>query len=552
MKTWKRQRKEEKKMVSNEEREAEDWCFICKDGGDLMLCDYKDCVKVYHPGCVGKKKSFIDSGKRWTCRKHSCSLCLDTPRFCCYCCPNSVCQHCISGSEFTVVRGKKGFCKYCLKLVLLAEENSEYGLDGEKIDFKDRDTFECLFKEYWEIIKGNEGLRLDDVYSADVDSIKIDESEEDIDLTTPNSDADSTELQRSMGKRKAPKEQEYLGWGSKPLIDFLRSIGKDTTKQLSQYDLDSIIFAYIRDRNLFHPEKKRKVLCDDKLYSIFRKKSLDRMKIYGLLGAHISENLVLLDENTSEDEDENKNKLEDKKKDTVIVRKKGTVSSDITSLENEVSPSVRHSCFASLVTDNIKLVYLRRSLLEELLKQPENSESKIQGSFVRVKNDPRDYLQRNSHQLLQVEGIRKISSINEINDEILLQVSNIPRDIPIFMLSDVDFTEDECEDLRQNVTNGMLRKPTVVELQQKARDLHEDITKHRIERELVRLQKYIDRANEKGWRREYPFIVSIELLKQPSEQARLLKQVPKVIAEVLEDESGSVDSIEVDKQGNLE
>ncbi|CAB4267576.1 unnamed protein product [Prunus armeniaca] len=532
MKTWKRQRKEEKKMVSNEEREAEDWCFICKDGGDLMLCDYKDCVKVYHPGCVGKKKSFIDTGKRWTCRKHSCSLCLDIPRFCCYCCPNSVCQHCISGSEFTVVRGKKGFCKYCLKLVLLAEENSEYGLDGEKIDFKDRDTFECLFKEYWEIIKGKEGLSLDDVYSADVDSIKIGESEEDIDLRTPNSDTDSTELQRSMGKRKAPKEQEYLGWGSKPLIDFLRSIGKDTTKQLSQYDLDSIIFAYIRDRNLFHPEKKRKVLCDDKLYSIFRKKSLDRMKIYGLLGAHISENLVLLDENTSEDE--NENKLEDKKKDTVIVGKKGTVSSDITSLENEVSPSVRQSCFASLVTDNIKLVYLRRSLLEELLKQPENSESKIQGSFVRVKNDPRDYLQRNSHQLLQVEGIRKISSINEMNGEILLQVSNIPRDIPIFMLSDVDFTEDECEDLRQNVTNGMLRKPTVVELQQKARDLHEDITKHRIERELVRLQKYIDRANEKGWRREYPFIV------------------PKVIAEVLEDESGSVDSIEVDKQGNLE
>lgn len=29
-----------------EEKDCEDWCFVCKDGGSLMLCDYK---WVFHP-----------------------------------------------------------------------------------------------------------------------------------------------------------------------------------------------------------------------------------------------------------------------------------------------------------------------------------------------------------------------------------------------------------------------------------------------------------------------------------------------------------------------
>lgn len=101
-----------------------------------------------------------------------------------------------------MVRGKDklGLCSNCLELIRFAEANSEYGADGEKLDFEDRDTFKCRFKESWEIIKENEGSTLDDVYS-------------------PN----GIEFHNSMlGKRKKQEEEaEFIGWGSKPLLQFL-------------------------------------------------------------------------------------------------------------------------------------------------------------------------------------------------------------------------------------------------------------------------------------------------------------------------------------------
>lgn len=54
--------------------------------------------------------------------------------------------------------------------------------------------------------------------------------------------------------------------------------------------------------------------------------------------------------------------------------------------------------------------------------------------------------------------------------------------------------------------SGLLRRPTVEELEQKARLLHKNMVDDMIATELRMLQAKIDRANEKGWRQEYPLI----------------------------------------------
>lgn len=69
---------------------------------------------------------------------------------------------------------------------------------------------------------------------------------------------------------------------------------------------------------------------------------------------------------------------------------------------DEVVCNMVEVVFASIVPDNIKLVYLKRSLIQELLKEPESFDSKVKGSFVRVKSVSTDNQGINSFQLMQV------------------------------------------------------------------------------------------------------------------------------------------------------
>ncbi|KAK4761886.1 hypothetical protein SAY87_029770 [Trapa incisa] len=521
---------------------TDDWCFICKDGGDLIVCDHRGCLKVYHATCVGKDETLLEREERWVCDRHTCFVCCKSTKIYCFCCPNAVCGDCNSAAEFTHIKRNGGLCDECMRLTLLIEEEADYDSDGEKLDFNNLDTYECLFKEYWEIIKEREDLTLEDVYSADArlkKGKKSDESVSNVDEPKRSgrkrtiesaSESDEGEVKgpRGRGKRSSNKFQEFDGWGSKPLIHFLNSIGEDTSKELSRLDVDTIICKYIQEKDLRAPGKKKTVYCDDKLYAIFRKKKINKNKMYYFLEPHFKDMVVLSDEDEKVDDHITLSGIRGVKA-TKACKKPRTSDLDRESQQEEVIQEVQRvqeSCFAAINVDNLRLVYLRRSFLEELFKQPDTAEGKIVGSFVKTKVDPTYQLFKSSHQLLQVTevtGLKQGSSATN-NEEILLLASKLSKPINIKMLSDSDITEEECEDLRQRVKDGISKKFTVEELQEKAESLHEFITK---------LEMYLEKK---------------ALLNTPSEQERRLKQVPKIIAEVVSLYSGK--DLKSDEKGS--
>ncbi|KAG2377990.1 hypothetical protein C9374_008612 [Naegleria lovaniensis] len=80
--------------AKEETKVHEDECFICKNGGELICCDFKCCTKVYHLSCVGISE--VPSGD-WVCPQHFCSECNSSSVVKkCFTCPYSVCDEHVS------------------------------------------------------------------------------------------------------------------------------------------------------------------------------------------------------------------------------------------------------------------------------------------------------------------------------------------------------------------------------------------------------------------------------------------------------------------------
>ncbi|XP_064421578.1 histone-lysine N-methyltransferase NSD3 isoform X3 [Latimeria chalumnae] len=88
--------KQKKRKIKLERSQMhEDYCFHCGDGGELVMCDKKDCPKAYHLLCLNLTKPPVG---RWECPWHQCSECNSPAVSHCEFCPSSFCKDHEKGS----------------------------------------------------------------------------------------------------------------------------------------------------------------------------------------------------------------------------------------------------------------------------------------------------------------------------------------------------------------------------------------------------------------------------------------------------------------------
>ncbi|KAF0878356.1 NSD3 methyltransferase, partial [Crocuta crocuta] len=82
--------KQKRRKIKAEPKQMhEDYCFQCGDGGELVMCDKKDCPKAYHLLCLNLSQP--PYGK-WECPWHQCGECGSAAVSFCEFCPRSFCK----------------------------------------------------------------------------------------------------------------------------------------------------------------------------------------------------------------------------------------------------------------------------------------------------------------------------------------------------------------------------------------------------------------------------------------------------------------------------
>ncbi|KAK1437885.1 hypothetical protein QVD17_03685 [Tagetes erecta] len=550
--------------------EDEDVCFICYDGGDLVLCDKRNCPKAYHPSCINRDEAFFQTKGQWNCGWHLCTHCSKKAEYLCYTCTSSLCKSCFKTNVMLCVKEKekKGFCESCVETLMLIENGSPE--DQGSIDVNDKNSWEYLFRDYWTDIKAKLNISLSELIEAknaweasnlagkqelparhsDGDSGSENPSKNLESQTRktrsrkskkpktrgsaasasdgdsgPESPSENLESQTRKTRRRKTKQPKTHGsgasapdgtqWASKELLEFVKHMGKDTSFQ-SQFDVQALLLEYIKTNNLRDSRRKSQIICDARLQRLFSKPRVGHFEMLKLLESHflikedddVQGSVVDTDFSPIDDE-----KTKDKKRKH---RKKG-----------DQEPQSNRDDYAAIDIHNINLIYLRRKLAEDLLDDTESFHSKVVDTFVRIRISGANHNQ-DLYRLVQVTGTTTTGAhyaVGKKSTDIMLEILNLDKteSVSIDTISNQEFTEDECNRLRQSIKCGLINSLTVGDILDKAIELQAARVNDWIESEVVRLSHLRDRASDLG-----QCVEKLEVLKTPEERARRLHDIPVI------------------------
>ncbi|CAM0952595.1 unnamed protein product [Alopecurus aequalis] len=574
---------------SPKKKDEEEVCFICFDGGDLVVCDRRFCPKAYHHSCVNRDDEFFKSKGQWTCGWHICSNCQKPASQMCLACTYSLCKACMKETNFIRVRGNKGFCDTCMNTVMMIE-NKEEAAEPMDVDFDDQNSWWYLFKDYWLKLKEKLSLTFEEISVArrqnNVPSLIVRELPETNDEEA-NSDSSPKRRGRkrlkraadgdnSKGKRKytkrgsggrdaktkkstgakvgksskrasssehGPKESESVGtstssaeeasWASQELLDFVAHMRNGDTSVLSQFEVQRLILEYIKREDLRDPRRKSQIVCDPLLQSLFGKERVGHFEMLKLMESHFLMTEVApvdLDGNHGGVVDPDPSQDADGNSEASVVmsseKKRKSRKYDPRALQTNLDD------FAAIDNHNIGLVYLRRNLMEELMGDVDTFSEKVLGAFVRIRMSGAGQRQ-DIYRLVQIVGTGTAAEMYKCGKkttDITLEILNLDKKevVTIDITSNQEFTEEECKRLRQSIKCGFIARLTV----EKARVLHSVKVNDWIESEKMRLAHLRDRASDMGHRKELRECVEkLKLLNTPEERARRLKEEPEIHAD---------------------
>lgn len=316
-----------------------------------------------------------------------------------------------------------------------------------EINFDDKNSFECLFKEYWFDMKRRLSLTAEELQNAKEavrgsgsNVRKGDSSSDELYIGNDEEASSDSSSGRHRGGNSARKKarkrsrvtiadennaiqvdnigtsiSENTEWASKELLELVAHMKGGDKSALSQFDVQALLLDYIKQNNLRDPRRKSQIICDTRLENLFGKARVGHFEMLKLLESHflIKEALQVFTDGNQEtvvDPDSGQMDPDAYADARGICDKKRKSRKKV----EEREPQTNFDDYAAIDVHNIGLIFLRRNLVEDLLDDLDRFSEKVIGSFVRIRISSLGQKQ-DMYRLVQVVGNRFTCYISHLS-----------------------------------------------------------------------------------------------------------------------------------------